>query len=222
MKILAIDTSSEACSVALLYRHPKKGRQVLSRHEIAPKQHTSILLPIIHEILHKAGVTLAGLDAVAFGCGPGSFTGIRIAASVAQGIAYANDLPVIPISSLAATAQAANKIKGWQNILVAVDARMEQVYWAGYEMVNGLARPVFTERLISPHGITPIPVAEWHGVGDAWSLFKKEIETKSENKLVDMDMSIVPTAEAVLSLAAVKYEKGDMVEAADALPVYLR
>lgn len=222
MKILAIDTSTEACSVALLFKHSKKGRQVLARHEIAPKQHASIILPIIHELVHKAGFNLAGLDAIAFGCGPGSLTGIRIAASVAQGIAYANDLPVIPVSSLAAAAQAAYTKTGWNKFLVAVDARMEQIYWGGYEVENGLVVPAFAEELVSPHGVKKIVHDIWYGIGDGWNVYREQLEEKSGIKLAEMDTSIAPTAESVLTLATVKFEKGDLVEAADALPVYLR
>lgn len=222
MNILALDTSSVACSVALLYKHPGKGSHVLAEHKVAPKQHTSLILPMIQSLLRKANITLADLDAVAFGCGPGSFTGIRIAASLAQGIGYANNLPVIPISSLAAVAQASYTANGWEKILVAVDARMRQIYWCPYEIENGLAVTHTQEQLLSPHELTTMQDNNWSAVGDGWAVYPDQIVSMIGIRPQLVDTEIVPTAEAVLALAKVKYKKGEWVDAPDAVPVYLR
>lgn len=222
VNILALDTSSTACSVALLYKHPRKGSRVLATHKVAPKQHTSIVLPMIKSLLDEAGLKLADLHAIAFGCGPGSFTGIRIAASLAQGIGYANSLPVIPVSSLAAAAQAAYEKEGWSKIMVAVDARMRQIYWSTYEINNGLVINTMPEQLISPHEVAALEGENWFAIGDGWDTYKDQIFSMVGIKPNEIDTQIVPTAEAVLTLAKVKYDKGEWVDAADAAPVYLR
>nr|VFJ96912.1 MAG: tRNA threonylcarbamoyl adenosine modification protein YeaZ [Candidatus Kentron sp. H]VFJ97120.1 MAG: tRNA threonylcarbamoyl adenosine modification protein YeaZ [Candidatus Kentron sp. H]VFK02851.1 MAG: tRNA threonylcarbamoyl adenosine modification protein YeaZ [Candidatus Kentron sp. H] len=129
MKILAIDTATDACSVAL-----HLDGEYWGRHELAPRQHAEILLPRIRELLSEAGLSLNHLDALAFGRGPGAFTGVRIATSVAQGLAFGADLPVVPISSLHALAQGAWRERGERNLLAALDARMGEVYWGAYRV----------------------------------------------------------------------------------------
>ena len=124
LSLLAIDSSTEACSVALKYKY-----DVLERFEIAPKQHTKLILPFVDELLLEAGLSLADLDAIAFTAGPGSFTGLRITASIVQALAYAADLPVVPVSTLATIAQGVfSQLDTELPILVAMDARMQQVY----------------------------------------------------------------------------------------------
>ena len=131
MKMLAFDTSAGACSVALL-----NNESVEISHIVAPMQQAKLLLPHIQNLLNQAGLALKDLDAIAYGQGPGSFTGIRIAASVAQGLGYASGLPIVPVSSLAILAQTAFLEEKWDKCLVAVDARTEQVYWAHYVANN--------------------------------------------------------------------------------------
>src|SRR5690349_9145853 len=125
--ILAFDTSTSACTVAL-----QNGDFVSVRHQLAPKQQAQLILPMINELLSSTSLTANELDAIAYGCGPGSFTGIRIASSVAQGIGFAINKPIIPVSSLAALAQTAFLEQQWTRLLVAVDARMGKIYWANY------------------------------------------------------------------------------------------
>ncbi|MCE3239461.1 MAG: tsaB, partial [Gammaproteobacteria bacterium] len=149
MKILGFDTSSAACSVALLIDD-----KISVLHEIIPMQQAQSLLPMIEELLLSNKMRLDQLDAIAFGCGPGSFTGVRIAASVAQGLAYALQLPVIPISSLAALAQAVYQNLQWQKLLVAVDARMQEVYWGAYHInQEGIAVLIHQEAISTPEKI---------------------------------------------------------------------
>ena len=127
MKILALDTATEACSAALLI-----DGEIRERFEIAPRAHARLLLPMLEDLLAEAGLKPAQLDAIAFGRGPGSFTGLRIAASVAQGIAFAADLPVLPVSTLAALAWPALRAARADQVFAAIDARMGEIYCAGF------------------------------------------------------------------------------------------
>jgi tRNA threonylcarbamoyladenosine biosynthesis protein TsaB len=177
---------------------------------------------MIESLLSKAGLTLAELDAIAFGCGPGSFTGIRIAASLAQGLAFAHHLPVIPVSSLAAAAQAAYLEHGVTKLIVAVDARMGQIYFAAYQVENNIVFPVIAEQLLAPDAIPLVPGEGWVAIGDGWGVYESALLAGVGAQPLQIDANRVPTAEAVLSLAKEKFNKGDWVGAAEALPVYLR
>lgn len=222
MNILAFDTSSPACSVALYTEEKNPQGQTLAHHEVAPMQHTSIVLPMMQSLLDAAGLTLAELHAIAFGCGPGSFTGIRIAASLAQGLAYANHLPVIPVSSLAAAAQAAYMANGWEKLLVAVDARMGQIYWCAYHINDGMVVQDFPEELVATDSVHQIAEGEWYAIGDAWKSYSDQLIECIGRKPCQVDTEQLPSAEAVLYLAKERFRKGDWVEASEALPVYLR
>lgn len=213
MKILGFDTSSTACSVALLMDD-----HISALHKIIPMQQAQSLLPMIEELLLSHKITLNQLDAIAFGCGPGSFTGVRIAASVAQGLAYALELPVIPISSLAALAQAAYQELQWKKLLVAVDARMQEVYWGAYGIDHqGLAVLINKEAVSTPQEISS-PESDWYGVGNAWEIYKSDITYQP----LLLDTTRLATAEAIVMLAKAKYLNKEWVRAEDALPVYLR
>ena len=142
MKILAIDTATEACSVALL-----TDETCQEIFEIIPRQHTERVLPMVDEMLKKADLSLSQLDALAYNCGPGSFTGVRVATSVIQGLAFSADLPVIPVSSLAALAQLAYREEHKQKVLSAIDARMNEMYWGCYQLENGLMRLIGKEKV---------------------------------------------------------------------------
>ena len=122
MKILAVDTATEACSAALYING-----DIQERFEIAPREHTRLLLPMVDSLMAEAGIRPQQLDAIAFGCGPGSFTGVRIAAGVMQGIAYGADLPVVPVSTLAAISQSCLQKTAHDTIFTAVDARMNEI-----------------------------------------------------------------------------------------------
>ena len=166
MKILALDTSTEACSVALW-----ADGTVTERYELG-SQHSGRILPMTQEVLAEAGLVLTQLDAVAFGRGPGSFTGLRICAGVAQGLAFGADVPVVPVSSLAALAQGVDAPR----VLAAFDARMEQLYWGAYvRNAQGLVEPGGTEKVVAPRDV-PVPAdSGWKGTGLAGS------ETYSSN-----------------------------------------
>ena len=124
MKLLALDTATEACSVAL-----NIDGELTEHYELLPRRHSRELLPMVEKIIAAAGLSLTQLDAVAFGCGPGAFTGLRVATAMAQGLAFGADLPVIPVSTLAALAQQAHRCYQSTHVLAAIDARMDEVYW---------------------------------------------------------------------------------------------
>lgn len=213
MKLLAFDTSSTACSVAL-----SNNGKVISQHEIAPMQQAKMILPLIKQLLKSENLTINQLDAIAFGCGPGSFTGVRIAVSVAQGLAYATQKPLISISSLAATAQAAYHDSGWTRLLVAVDARMKEVYWASYAVQdNHLVKLLGKEQISRPEAII-LPDADWSGIGNAWAIYHDTIPAKP----VFIDSNRLPTAVAILTLAEAKFQSGEVIAPSEAIPVYLR
>jgi tRNA threonylcarbamoyladenosine biosynthesis protein TsaB len=213
MKLLALDTSSTACSIGLSI-----DGKISLRHEIAPMQQAKIILPLLNDLLKSENITLNQLDAIAFGCGPGSFTGVRIAVSAAQGLAYATGKPLISISSLAATAQAAYQNLGWTQLLVAIDARMNEVYWAAYEVENNhLVKLIGKEQITRPENIV-LPEASWCGIGSAWDIYHSTIPTQP--RLIDI--TCLPNASAILSLAEAKFRLGETISPIDAIPVYLR
>jgi tRNA threonylcarbamoyladenosine biosynthesis protein TsaB len=214
MKLLAIDTSSSACSVALLLND-----KLIAHHEMAPMQQTQKILPMIDQILKSENVKLNQLDALAFGCGPGSFTGVRLATSVMQGIGFANDLPLIPISSLAALAQAAYQDLGWRKLLVAADARIQEVYSGAY-IVNqhDLVELQGKEVVCPPHELVLPTKKDWYGVGDGWKVYRESINYEP----VEIDSSRLPLASGVAVLAKQYYQANQWVSPENAHPTYLR
>lgn len=215
--MLAIETSTVACSAALLI----DGR-ISERFELAPQRHADLLLPMIGELLAESGLTPAQLDGLAFGRGPGAFTGVRIAAGVAQGIACAADIPVAPVSTLAALAQGA--IDASPRVLAVMDARMNEIYWGVFEASpDRLMMPCDKELVCAP-GDALLPVgAGWFGAGDGWGgacgeLLRRRLGTA----LVGSDATRYPRARDVVLLGQEISRRGAMLPAEQALPVYLR
>lgn len=214
MKLLALDTSGVACSVALFIDD-----KVIYRHEIAPMQQAQKILSIIKIISQDANLSLNQLDALIFGCGPGSFTGVRIATSVVQGLGFALNLPVIPISSLAGLAQASYTDLGWKKLLVGVDARIQEVYWGAYQVnPTGLVELVGKEEVSKPEEVHPPMDNDWYGVGNAWEVYRDQIRFQP----LEIDACRLPTALGILELGKAKFMKGEWVEAKEARPTYLR
>jgi tRNA threonylcarbamoyladenosine biosynthesis protein TsaB len=214
MKILAIETSTNACSVALLIDDV-----VQSSHLIAPMQQAKLILPMIEERLQHANISLNQLDALAFGCGPGSFTGVRIATSVMQGLAYASAVPLISVSSLAAVAQAAYMDLGWKKLFVAMDARISEVYAGTYQINEaGIAELVGIEAVSAPGQMTVPESTDWYGIGNGWEVYQTQLSYKP----IAQDATRLPMASAVLLLAKDKFQRGEVVTPGAALPVYLR
>ncbi|HEX9585023.1 MAG TPA: tRNA (adenosine(37)-N6)-threonylcarbamoyltransferase complex dimerization subunit type 1 TsaB [Gammaproteobacteria bacterium] len=218
MKLLVFDTSTDACSCATYV-----DGAVTERHEIAPRRHAQLLLGMIDQTLAESGVTLSSLDAIAFGRGPGSFTGVRIAAATAQALALGADVPVVPVSSLAALAQGVHAENGASRIAAALDARMDEVYWGVYEAgEDALVRASQPERVCAPRALPPLEGGNWTGAGGGWQAYGAELHRKFEGAIVQTLSERHPTAGAAALLAADAYGHGGGVEARDALPVYLR
>ena len=220
-KILAIDTSGEACSVALCV-----GDEVREQFEVIPRLHARKLLPMVQSLLAEAQLSVNALDAIAFGRGPGSFTGLRICAGVVQGLAFAADIPTLPISSLAALAQGVYRRHGHEHILTVLDARMAELYWAGYQVDDGRVILLGDEQLTTPAQLDlsqPLltkPVS-WVGVGDGWK-FAAEFPEHVMPCVSVLGESCHVQARDILTLANYDFQAGLQVPAEQALPVYLR
>lgn len=214
MNLLALETATEACSAALLV-----DGQVLERFEVSPRGHSQLILPMVDELLTEAGLTMGQMDGIAFGRGPGAFTGLRIAVGVTQGIAYAADLPVIPVSTLAALAQASEH----NRVMVAVDARMDEVYWACYQRgLEGLMTLSGEEQVNSPDQVSLPDNDRWYGLGSGWESYRQALETHCGSLLIGADGTALPRAGEVARLGEACFRAGEAVSAEQAAPVYLR
>ena len=215
VKLLGIETATEACSAAVLVND-----EVVERFEISPRKHNELILPMCEAVLADAGISLRQLDGIAFGCGPGAFTGIRIAASVTQGIALAHDLPVASISTLANLAYQA-PVDIDELIMPAIDARMDEVYWGLYVKTLEGVELVADEKVQLPNQVS-VDDEISYGLGTGWGSYKEELVKKltinSENIIEDA----LPHAKMTVRLARQKYLNQEMVDAMHALPVYLR
>ena len=217
-RLLAIETSSAACSAALFI-----DGHVEERHALAPRQHAALILPMIESLLAEAGLTNAGLDACAFGCGPGSFTGVRIAASVTQGIAFAAGLPVVPVSTLASMAQGGMRESGMPRMLAALDARKQEVYLGAYRLTaEGKLALLGTECVCAPAQVEVPGEGDWVGVGSGWAAYGNTLAKRLGERIVRVIPDLEPRARDVALLAADAFCDGRTVTAAEAVPVYLR
>lgn len=211
--LLALDTSTEACSVALLYQDQVTEEFATGVH------HSEIILSMIEKILLESGLVISQMDCIAFGRGPGMFTGLRIGAGVVQGIAFAADLPVIPISSLAILAQGqqANKI------MTAFDARMNQVYWGLFEKdKHGLMQACIDEQVVSPADVHVPQSAGWVGAGSGWDQYHEALTLVTNDAIADWQAQQFPHARHALPIACELFRTGKLLAADQALPVYLR
>jgi tRNA threonylcarbamoyladenosine biosynthesis protein TsaB len=215
MKLLALDSATEACSAAL-YRDGA----VDERYEVIGRGHAARLLPMADELLTAAGIAVRELDAIAFGRGPGGFTGLRIAAGVAQGLAAGIGRPVLPVSDLAALAAAGARSSGSARIIACMDARMGQVYWAAYDCGGGVPVAVSDEHLTDPDGVEP-PEGSWFGAGHGFEAYPGLV-VRLQSRLTGTDAGLLPRAADIARIAAIDYQSGKGVPAIRALPVYLR
>ena len=215
MKLLAIDTTETACSAALII-----DGEVTGRLKIAPRQHSDLILPMMDELLIDAGLAPAQLDALAFARGPGSFTGVRIAAAVIQGVAFASDLPVVPVSSLRALAQGAWRCHGAAYVLAAFDARMEEVYFGQYRLgSNELMSLHGEEQVLNPADIDQPALYDWYGAGSGWQQYRQQLLPLgvAEGRVFS-DLQVNAIDVAALGVADIDLA----VAAENALPVYIR
>src|SRR5947207_1165915 len=216
MHILALDASTEVCAVAL-----GDGVQWSERVEHAGQRHSERLLPMIRALLDDAGLDLAALGGIAYGAGPGSFTGLRIACGVAQGLALGADVPVLGVATLEAMAEAARLRKGWKRVVAALDARMLEVYVAAYEH-DGVRWRAALEPMVVPPGETALPQGiGWGGVGNGFAAYPA-LRQRFGSALADCDETISPSAVAIGALALPRFAAGEGAPARDAAPLYVR
>lgn len=213
--LLALDTATEACSVALLH-----DGKVFSHYEVIPRLHAQRLLPMIKDLLAEAGVALADVEAIAFGRGPGAFTGVRIAIGVVQGLAFALQRPVLPVSNLAVLAQRALREHGATQVATAIDARMDEVYWGCYREEQGEMRLLGREAVQAPE-LAALPAdgtGEWFAAGTGWGSYAARLPSAPSQRAPDM----LPHALDLLTLAGFAWARGEALPAEMAQPVYLR
>ena len=217
MKLLAIETATEACSAALLVAD-----EVIERYQLAPRQHNELILPMCESLLAEAEINLSQLNAIAFGCGPGAFTGVRIAAGITQGIALAHDLPVASVSTLANLAYQA-PIAAQQLVLASIDARMQEVYWAVYKQ-HPAAMPelILPERVQAPAAIAVPDHAIDYGLGTGWGSYQQLLQRSIQLHEHQLDGQALPRAQYTAVLGQYKYQAEDVGAPEHALPVYLR
>jgi tRNA threonylcarbamoyladenosine biosynthesis protein TsaB len=219
MRILALDTSTEYLSLALLL-----DEQCLLRDSHALQSHSAQILPQIQQMLQQTDCQLSDLDAIAFGAGPGSFTGLRIACGVAQGLAFANDLPVVAVSTLQALVAQSEHDK----LIACLDARMGEVYLAAYQRVQDEYQTLLAPCLCRPDQAPAIlnsQPAEWRGVGTGWQVYGAELQARYAQQLAPtyVDDSVVyPSAATIAKLAVGQIARGEVLSAAQASPIYVR
>jgi tRNA threonylcarbamoyladenosine biosynthesis protein TsaB len=218
IRILAIETATAACSAAL-----SVDGDIIERYALAPRQHATLILPMIESLLLEAGLSVAQLDAIAFGRGPGSFTGVRIAASIVQGIAFAAGRPVVPVSTLAALALGGKRETGHNRVLAALDARKDEVYWGSY-VHSGDDNPELqgSELVCAPADI-PVPAeGDWAGVGGGWESYGPALLQQLGDRVVRILPDLEPRAADVARLSLDAFMRGATVAPEHAIPVYLR
>lgn len=218
MKLLAVETSTDACSAALFI-----DGEITEKFALAPREHTKLILPMIDELMADAELKPQQLDAIALSRGPGSFTGVRIAGGVVQGIAFGADLPVVPVSTLAAIAQDFfNRHMSAELSFTAMDARMEEIFWGVYQRNDlGLAE------LIGVEAVTPaldviFPERQGFGVGSGWGVYAQQLQTRLGPRMLGVESEVWPRAAAIAQLGAYGFANGLAVPVEQAMPVYLR
>jgi tRNA threonylcarbamoyladenosine biosynthesis protein TsaB len=227
MKLLAIETATEACSVALWI-----DGDVRERYEIAPRRHAELVLPWADALLAEAGIAKSQLDAIAVGRGPGAFTGVRLAIALAQGIALALDRPVVAVSTLAALAMqvkgsgsfsAPNEPDPFSCILAAIDARMGEIYLGSFARdADGLVTAIDAERLARPDAVALLEGRDWIGVGSGFAADDGVLVKTLGDRLLRHDATVLPHAADLVRLAARAYANGEAVAPELVEPAYLR
>jgi tRNA threonylcarbamoyladenosine biosynthesis protein TsaB len=218
MKLLAVETATEACSAALFVNG-----KISERYSLTPKAHTRLILPMIDELMREAQLKPAELDALAFGCGPGSFTGVRIATGIIQGIGFAHNIPIVPVSNLATVAQDFFDHNKEDTAFVAMDARMAEIYWAVYQRnSSGFARLLGNEAVIAANIVDSPADLSGVGIGTGWQNYHPELTKQLEGRVIRYEPDHLPCARAVAKLGIEAFQAGVAVRAESAIPVYLR
>ena len=218
--ILAIDTSTDACSVALYVQG-----QYTHRYEVIPRGHSGRLMPMLQEILPNGDLCAAGVDAIAYGVGPGSFTGLRIAASAVQGLAFANRIPAIPISTLACQAQTALR-KGLVNsgdwVLSTLDARINEIYWSVFRFEKGLARLEVGPEVCNPSELVVDPAVRLLQAIGGGLKYEDALPAAIRDRLGSAISDILPDAVDLVPLAIENLNRGEVQSAKEVSPIYVR
>ena len=220
MKLLAVETATEACSAALYI-----DGEITERFSLTANEHTKLILPMIDTLMSEAGLLPQQLDALAFGCGPGSFTGVRIATGVIQGIAFGADLPVVPISTLAAIAQDyfdSNDNMEQHTAFTAMDARMGEIFWGIYNRNEQGYATLIGKEVVTLADDIVFPDLTGIGLGSGWGVYEEKLMLRLAGKVKHYEVDIRPRARAIARLGARGFELGLAVEVELAMPVYLR
>jgi tRNA threonylcarbamoyladenosine biosynthesis protein TsaB len=221
--ILAIETSSELASCALFNSGAvasTAAAAVISRETSGVRTHSQSVLPMVQELLREAGVALADCDAIAFGAGPGSFTGVRTACGVVQGLAFGAGLPVLPLVTLEAMAEACRARTGAGEVLAVLDARMGEVYWAQYRYQDGAWTAVREPALCAPQDVAPEPAAGLAACGNGFAVYPEAFAGK--DFAADALLDVMPHARDLAVLGVGALAAGRAVPADQAQPLYLR
>ena len=213
MKILALETSTELCSAALWLDGKVDAREV-----VAGQRNSELLLPMVDALLAANQLIARDLDGVAFGSGPGAFTGVRIACGVAQGIAFGIDVPVAGIGTLLALAAAS----GAGRVVCCLDARMGEVYHAVYEKRGDDFTEVLAPGMYKPAEVPALPAGQCSGCGSGFAVYRGELDARYAGSLERIIGNLAPHARDIAALAAKQFARGDVVDAADAVPLYVR
>ncbi|HNV87406.1 MAG TPA: tRNA (adenosine(37)-N6)-threonylcarbamoyltransferase complex dimerization subunit type 1 TsaB [Methylotenera sp.] len=213
MKILALDTSTEFLSLAL-----QVGDKSFSHYQNVGQTASQLILPRIQVLLDEAEIKLSDLDGIAFGAGPGSFTGVRIACGVAQGLGFGANLPVAGINTLMAAAEASGK----DRVIACLDARMGEIYHAAYVKQNGAWHEVSATTVCKPEAAPALDGGDWVGVGSGWAAYGEVLSRIYAKNLSQILPDITPTAEAILQLGLPALAAGNAKPASEAAPIYIR
>lgn len=218
MKLLAVETATEACSAALSINGV-----ITERFELAPKHHTRLILPMIDELMSEAGLSVKQLDGLAFGCGPGSFTGIRIATGIIHGIALGADLPIVCVSTLAAMAQDLFDRSEHSLAFTAIDARMEEIFWGVYQRdKQGFAELIGAEAVLAPEAVSCSINQVGVGIGSAWGVYADTLSNCLAGQVTYYEADALPRAALIARLGVQGFKQGLAVAVEYAKPVYLR
>jgi len=217
MNLLALDTSTDFCSVAA-----SRGETLFSRHERAGRRQAETILGMVDEVLAEARIELAQIHGIAYGEGPGSFTGLRIAAGVTQGLALARGIGVVGVGSLLALSEEAAKDAASGRVIACLDAHMGEVYHAAYRRAGAGWEEVSAPGLYRPEAVPVAPGGNWTGCGDGFAAYRERLAARLGECVSAIRPEAVPSARAVLKLAMPRFAAGEAKDAATAVPVYLR
>jgi len=221
MNLLAIDTSADFCSVAA-----SRGGDCFFRHERAGQRHAEMILAEVQSVLAEAGLALGDIDGIAFGSGPGSFTGLRVACGVTQGLALARGIGVVGVSTLLALADESAQERvaksAASRVIACIDAHMGEVYHAAYRRAGDGWEEVSAPGVYRPEAVPVASGSDWTGCGDGFATYRERLVARLGDGVSAIRPEATPSARAVLKLAIPRFAAGEAKDAATAVPVYLR